>query len=205
MLSHCISPTCGIAGEGLHNVVYVATQHDSVYAFDADSDTGASKQALWTKKFADPSAGRLPVRSEELSCEDIYPEVGITGTPVIDASTGTLYVVTKERRIGIGIGFAQRLHALDVATGGEKFGGPVEILASVPGAGDGAIAGRVAFDPMRNNQRPGLLLSNGFVYIAWAYHCDNGPYHGWLMAYDARTLAQAAVWNATPNGELGGV
>jgi outer membrane protein assembly factor BamB len=192
-----------IEGKGLHNVVYVATQHDSIYAFDADNDTGANKQPLWTVKFADPSAGILPVRSEELSCKDIYPEVGITGTPVIDTATDTLYVVTKESRTGIG--FAQRLHALDVATGVEKFGGPLEIRASVPGAGDGAIAGRVAFDPLRNNQRPGLLLSNGFVYIAWASHCDNGPYHGWLMAYNARTLAQAAVWNATPNGGLGGV
>jgi hypothetical protein len=111
--------------------------------------------------------------------------------------------VTKETRLGKG--FAQRLHALDVATGEEKFRGPVEIHASVSGGGDGSVGGQVAFEPLRNNQRPGLLLNNGVVYIAWASHCDNGPYHGWVMAYDAGTLAQAAVWNATPNGGLGGV
>ena len=187
----------------MHNVVYVATQHDSVYAFDADSNTGVNRQALWTRGFADPAAGRTPVRSEELKCTDIYPEVGITGTPVIDVATGTLYVVTKETRPDKS--FAQRLHALDVASGDEKFGGPVEIRASVSGAGDGSVGGQVAFDPLRNHQRPGLLLNNGVVYIAWASHCDNRPYHGWLMAYDARTLAQIAVWNSTPNGGLGGV
>jgi len=192
-----------IPGKGRHNVVYVATQHDSVYAFDADSNTGANRQALWTRAFADPAAGIQPVRSEDVNCKDIYPEVGITGTPVIDAATGTLYVVTKETRPAKGV--AQRLHALDVGTGEEKFGGPVEIHASVAGWGDGSLAGQVAFDPLRNNQRPGLLLNNGVVYIAWASHCDNGPYHGWLMAYDAGTLAQVAVWNATPDGGLGGI
>ena len=192
-----------IPGKGLHNVVYVVTQHDSVYAFDADGNTGVNRQALWTRAFADPAAGIHPVRSEVVKCKDIYPEIGITGTPVIDAATGTLYVVTKETRPSKG--FAQRLHALDVATGEEKFGGPMEIHASVSGGGDGSVGGQVAFDPLRNNQRPGLLLDHGVVYIAWASHCDNGPYHGWLMAYDARTLAQVAVWNATPDGGLGGI
>lgn len=192
-----------ISGKGVHNVVYVATQHNSIYAFDADGNSGVNQQALWTRKFADPAAGVFPVRSEDVNCKDIYPEIGITGTPVIDAATRTLYVVTKETRPGKG--FAQRLHALDVATGEEKFAGPVEIHASVSGTGDASVAGEVAFDPLRNNQRPGLLLNNGVVYIAWASHCDNGPYHGWLMAYDAGTLAQLAVWNATPNGGLGGV
>jgi len=192
-----------ISGKGVHNVVYVATQHDSVYAFDADGNTGVNRQALWTRALANPAAGIHPVRSEDVNCKDIYPEIGIAGTPVIDTATGTLYVVTKETRPGKG--FAQRLHALDVATGEEKFGGPVEIHASVSGGGDGSVGGQVAFDPLRNNQRPGLLLNNGLIYIAWASHCDNGPYHGWLMAYDARTLAQVAVWNATPNGGLGGI
>ena len=193
-----------IPGKGLHNVVYVATEHDSVYAFDADGDTGVNRQALWTSGFADPAAGIRPVRTEDLEngkCKNIVPEVGITGTPVIDAATGTLYVVTNETRPEKG--FAQRLHALDVATGNEKFGGPVEIHASVSGGGDGSVGGQVAFDPLHNLQRPGLLLNKGVVYIAWAGHCDNG--HGWLMAYDAGTLAQLAVWNATPNGGIGGV
>ena len=104
-----------IPGKGLHNVVYVATQHDSVYAFDADSKVGTTQQALWTRRFADPVAGVFPVRSEDVNCKDIYPEIGITGTTVIDDATGTLYVVTKETRPVKG--FAQRLHALDVATG----------------------------------------------------------------------------------------
>ena len=193
-----------IPGKGPHNVVYVATEHDSVYAFDADGDTGVNRQALWARGFADPAAGIRPVRIEDLEngkCKNIVPEVGITGTPVIDAATGTLYVVTNATRPEKG--FAQRLHALDVATGNEKFGGPVEIHASVSGGGDGSVGGQVAFDPLHNLQRPGLLLNKGVVYIAWAGHCDNG--HGWLMAYDAGTLAQLAVWNATPNGGIGGI
>jgi hypothetical protein len=196
-------PNVTIPGKGVHNVIYVATQHDSVYAFDADSKTGINKRPLWVKRFVDPSAGISTVLSEDVSCRDIYPEIGITGTPVIDETTGTLYVVTKEKQKSNG--FVQRVHALDVSTGEEKFGGPIEVAATVTGAGDGSSGGRIVFDPLRNNQRPGLLLSNGYVYISWASHCDNGPYHGWVMAYDARTLKQAAVWNATANGGLGGV
>jgi outer membrane protein assembly factor BamB len=101
--------------------------------------------------------------------------------------------------------FFQRLHALDVATGVEKFGGPTVIKAKVKGTGDGAVNGFVHFDPLRNNQRAGLLLVNGLIYISWASHCDNGPYHGWVMSYDAGTLMQTAVWNSTPNAGLGGV
>jgi hypothetical protein len=122
---------------------------------------------------------------------------------VIDASTGTLYVVSKEKHRREQ--FVQRLHALDVSTGQEKFGGPTEIKASVPGTGDGSSGGQIGFDSLRNNQRPGLLLNNGYVYVTWASHCDNGPYHGWVMAYAAHTLKQAAVWNSTANGGLGGV
>src|SRR2546425_7458672 len=196
-------PNVSIPGKGVHNVVYVATQHDTVYAFDADSKTGSNQQPLWQKSFVDPLVGTVTVLSEDVNCRDIYPEIGITGTPVIDATTGTLYVVTKEKQTSKG--FAQRLHALDVSTGEEKFGGPIEVKASVPGTGDGSSGGQIAFDSLRNNQRPGLLLSNGYVYIGWASHCDNGPYHGWAIAYDAHTLKQAAVWNATTNGGLGGV
>ena len=98
----------------------------------------------------------------------------------------------------------QRLHALDVSTGQEKFG-PTEITTHVPGTGDGTSGGQIAFDPLRNNQRAGLLLNHGYIYISWASHCDKGPYHGWVMVYDTRTLKQVAVWNATPNGGLGGV
>src|SRR5207237_5178409 len=101
--------------------------------------------------------------------------------------------------------FFQRLHALDVTTGAEKFGGPTVIKAKVKGSGDGAVNGFVHFDPLRNNQRAGLLLVNGLIYIGWASHCDNGPYHGWVMSYDPATLAQVAVFNTSPNTGLTGI
>jgi len=196
-------PNVSIPGKGIHSVVYVATQHDSVYAFDAGSKTGSNPQPLWHKSLIDPSTGISTVLSEDVNCKDIYPEIGITGTPVIDAVTGTLYVVTKEKHQSRT--FVQRLHALDVSTGAEKFGGPIQIEGTVPGSGAGSVGGRIAFDGLRNNQRPGLLLSNGYIYIGWASHCDNGPYHGWVMAYDVHTLKQKAVWSATANGGLGGI
>ena len=191
-------PNVNIAG-GTHNVIYVATQHDSVYAFDADSDAGVNSAPLWQVSFINPSEGITSVSSRDVSCTDIVPEIGITSTPVIDYSTGTLYVVAKTKENGK---FVQRLHALDVTNGSEKFGGPVVIQAQVKGTGDGGAT--VTFDPLRQGQRPGLLLQNGLVYVAWASHCDVGTYHGWLMSYDARTLHQTSVWNSTPNGGLGG-
>ena len=102
------------------------------------------------------------------------PQIGITGTPVIDTGTGTLYVVASTKENGV---FFQRLHALDIATGNEKFGGPVAIQATVPGTGDGSSGGQVSFDALHQNQRPGLLLWNGVVYITSASHCDHPPYH----------------------------
>jgi hypothetical protein len=182
-----------------HNVVYVATEHDSVYAFDADSNL----PPLWHVSFINPSAGITTVGSQsDLDCSDISPEVGITGSPVIDTSSNTLYVVVNTKENGV---FFQRLHALDITTGAEKFGGPVAIQATVPGTGDGNSGGQLAFDPKWANQRPGLLLQNGLVYITWASHCDVPPFHGWMMTYNAQTLRQTAVWNATPNGSDGGV
>ncbi len=190
-----------IAG-GTHNVEYVATEHDSVNAFDADSNTGVNGSPLWKMSFINPAAGITTLNNVDVNCTDIDSEVGITGTPVIDLTSNTLYVVAATKENGA---FFQRLHALDITSGVEKFGGPVVIQASVPGSGDGSSGGQVAFDPLMNNQRSGLLLVNGLVYIAWASHCDNPPYHGWLMAYDAQSLQQVAVWNATPNGSDGGV
>lgn len=191
-----------IAG-GAHNVVFVATEHDSVYAFDADGNTGANAAPLWHVSFINPAAGITTVNSQsDLSCSNISPEVGITGTPVIDPASNTLYVVAKTKENGA---FFQRLHALDITSGAEKFGGPIVVQATVPGTGDGNTGGQVAFDPRMNNQRPGLLLLNGMVYVSWASHCDHTPYHGWLIAYDAQTLQQVAVWNSTPNGSDGGI
>jgi hypothetical protein len=180
-----------------HNVVYVATEHDSIYAFDADT-AGAP---LWHVSFIDPANGVTTVSSADVNTGDINPEIGITGTPVIDPTSGTIYLVAKTKEITLGVTtFVQRLHALDVHTGAEKPNSPVVIQGAVPGTGDGNDGnGNVPFSPLLNNQRPALLLLNGTVYIAWASHGDNGPYHGWVMGYNATTLAQTSIWNTTPN------
>jgi hypothetical protein len=194
---------CVFADGCVHNVVFVATEHDSVYAFDADSNAGANASPLWHVSFINPAAGITTVSApNDEHCTDIDPEVGITGTPVIDVSSNTLYVVANTKENGA---FFQRLHALDITSGAEKFGGPVVIQATVPGTGAGQVGGQISFDPLRNGQRPGLLLQNGSVFITWASHCDLGPYHGWVMAYDAQSLQQVAVWNSTTDGSDGGV
>ncbi len=192
-------PNVAIQGKGTHNVVYVATEHDSVYAFDADNNTGANASPLWHVSFINPAAGINVVTSNDVSCSDLVPEIGITGTPAIDLSTNTMYLTAKTKENG---NFVQRLHALDITSGAEKFGGPLAIQAQFNGNADGGK--KVTFDPLREGQRVGLLVQNGLVYIGWASHCDIGPYHGWLLAYDAQTLQQKGVWNATPNGGLGG-
>lgn len=177
-----------------HNVLYVATEHDSVYAIDADSGS-----ILWHVSFINPPAINT-VSSSEANCTDLVPEIGITSTPVIDPVSGTIYVLAKTVENGT---YVQRLHALDVTSGAEKFGGPMEISASVSGTGDGGST--VTFNPLNQHNRPGLLLQNGQVIIGWASHCDNTPFHGWIMSYNASTLAQEGVFNTTPNGGLGGV
>jgi hypothetical protein len=135
-------------------------------------------------------------------CGDIPTEIGITGTPAIDRASGTLYVVAKTKE---GVNYVQRLHALDITTGVEKFGGPVVIQASVSGSGEGSQGGQLSFDPLRENQRPALLLSNGNVYIGWAAHGDQHPWHGWVIAYNASTLQQAAAYCVSPDGYGGGI
>jgi hypothetical protein len=178
-----------IAG-GTHNVLYIATQHDSVYAIDADSGTIFAQVSLIA------GGGTTVSSTSDLSCGDIEPEVGITGTPVIDPATNTLYVVSKSK---VGGSFVQHLHALSTLTLAEKLGGPVEIQASVPGTAKDGNGTTVTFEPRLHHQRPGLVLENGHVLIAWSAHCDNPPYHGWLMSYNAATLAQEAAFNTTPN------
>ena len=194
-----------LPGLGSRNVLYVATEHDSVYAFDAD---GLSTTALWKVSFINPAAGITTVSpSDTGETGDIAPEIGITGTPAIDPATGTLYVVAKTKEVsGTTTNFVQRLHAIDIATGAEKFGGPVLLQATVPGTGDGTDGtGHVPFNPLRENQREALLLNNGVVYIASASHGDHAPYHGWVLAYDAGTLTQVFAFNNTPNGGLAGI
>jgi hypothetical protein len=193
-------------GATKHNVIVVATQHESVYAFDADASPCST---LWHVSLVDSSHGGAATEVSVPSAPgglvgsgfgDIAPEVGVTGTPVIDPNTKTLYVVSKSVII-TGPTFFQRLHALDLATGSEKLGGPALISASVNGTAPDAVAGKVTFDPQNHGQRAGLALVNGIVYIAWASHEDHDQYHGWIMGYNASTLAQVpgAVFNTTPN------
>ena len=187
----------GVAiGGGSHNVLYVATEHDSLYAIDADSGV-----VYWQDSLITPG-GTTVASIADLNCDNIQPEVGITGTPVIDTSTGTIYVVAKSK---VGGSAVQYLHAISVTTGAEKFGGPVKIQASVPGkAGDGN-GTTLSFNSLMENQRTALLLVDGHVVIGWGSHCDISPWHGWVMSYNAASLAQEAVFNTSPNGNFNGV
>ncbi len=196
-----------ITNKGVHNVVFVVTEHDSVYAFDADSNTGSNSVALWQRSFINPGAGITTPSTNDVGTTDILPEIGITGTPVIDVATGTMYLVAKTRQISGGItNFFQWLYALDIRTGNDRPNSPVGIQASVPGTGEGNDgSGHVPFSALRQNQRSALLLLNGVVYIGWASHGDNSPYHGWIMGYDAASLQQVCVFNANPNGVKCGI
>lgn len=194
-------PLVDIPGKGIHNVVFVATEHDSVYAFDADSADGSNAAPLWHVNFTDPSTGERTLSTADvLNCLSIAPEIGITGTPVIDPSTSTLYVVASTILNGQ---FFHRLHALDIGTGAERPGSPVVIQASVPGIGDGFSQTTVPFHPYLYKNRAGLLSLNGVVYTAWTSHCDAGSYHGWLIGYDAADLHQTAIFNDSPNAFQG--
>jgi len=196
-----------VPNQGIHDTVYVATEHDSVYAFDAHAN---SCQILWQVSFIDPAASITTVPTTDIPGQtDIVPEIGITGTPVIDAGTATLYVVSKTRSIASGSPvYTQELHALDLTTGAEKFSGPVTIQATVNGSGYGSAAGMLTFGSMSltENQRSALLLTGGNVYIAFDSYSDTDPFHGWLFAYNAADLQAApAVFISTPNGSHGGI
>lgn len=197
-------PSVEIPGKGTHDALFVATEHDSVYAFDA---TRPGDPPLWRVSFLDKARGSVPVSEDDAQCPFIRPEIGITSTPVIDLKTGTLYVLarTKIRHVVGDDEYFQHLHALAITTGVEKFGGPKLISASAPGRGAGAANGHIAFDPLKENPRAALLLANGDLYLTWASSCDVDPYHGWVMAYDPQTLAQRAVLNVTPDGSEGGI
>lgn len=180
---------------GVHNVVFAATEHDSLYAFDAD--TGTIYWHISALKSGETA-------SDARGCSQVTPEIGITSTPVIDLSAGphgTLYLVAMSKDASSN--YYQRLHALDVTTGAEEFGGPVEVTASYPGTGDNSVNGSVEFDPKQYKSRPGLLLLKGTVYTGWGSHCDARPYTGWLIGYNESTLQQNAVFDFAPNGHEG--
>lgn len=195
-------PGVDIPGQGKRNVVFVATEHDTLYALDADGPGGEVTTPLWSRSFINPQSGITTVTPDDVNCWAILPELGITSTPVIDPASGTIFTVVFTKENG---NFYQRLHAMDVSTGAERPGSPVTIDATYPGTGDGSVNGQIAFNSRTQLQRPGLLLSNGAVYIAWGSHCDNDPYHGWIIKYDKDTLQQTGVWMSTPNGSEGGI
>ena len=186
-------------GTQVHNLVFVATEHNSVYAWDADT---ASSTPVWTVSFINPAAGITAIPCAEAAsgqgnCSTITPEFGITSTPVIDSSTGTLYVVASTKEVSGGTtSYVYRLHALSVTTGQEKFGGPVVLQAT---------SGSVTFVPIQHLQRPGLLLVNGVVYIGFGSHGDISPWYGWLLGYNASTLKQVLAFNASPNAGDSGI
>jgi len=179
-------------GGTAHNVVFVATENDTVYAFDSDSGS-----MLWQKSLL--STGETP--SDDRGCGQVTPTIGITATPVIDRSAGAhgvIYVVSMS--LGAAQTYHQRLHALDVTTGAEQFAGPMEIAAVYPAAAGGSNT----FAAGSYEERAGLLLMNGVVYTTWTSHCDASPYTGWVIAYNSGTLAQTGVLNVAANSAGGG-
>jgi hypothetical protein len=191
-----------IPGKGTHNVIFAATENDSVYAYDADS---SSCQAVWTTaKVSLLGPGEIPLDASDMfACNDLGDLIGITGTPVIDPGSNTLFVVTRSKDAAAN--YYQRIHAISLLDGKERAGSPAVIQGSVAGTGDDSNGTSVPFNSRLHNQRPGLVLLNGVVYISWASLCDIDPYHGWVMGYSASTLARVSVFNATPNGARGGI
>ncbi|MGW1077232.1 hypothetical protein [Streptomyces sp. NPDC002537] len=190
---------CPIAGRGPRNVVYTATMHNSVYAFDADDP--AASAPLWHVSLG-PSAPLPDPNIGPAVYHDIAVEVGVVSTPVIDVRRHVLYVIAFTKEQGA---YHHTLHALDLSTGREALGGPVRIAASVPGSGDGSVQGRVTFTSNRQIQRSALTLAGGRVYAAFAAYGDKDPYHGWVLAFDADTLRQTGAYVTTPNTQEGGI
>jgi hypothetical protein len=195
-----------IAG-GVHNVIFTATSHNTVYAFDADASPCVTH---WSKNLV--PAGETWPTAIDMGGDDVQPDMGVLGTPVIDPTTNILYVVTKTKTIGTdarGPGQChQRLHALNLSDGSETANGPLALTPSltVPGTGDGGNGTAVPFDPFHENQRPGLALIGNTVYVAWASYIDQKPWHGWIIGFNKSNLRAAPIlFNATPNGYGGGI
>jgi hypothetical protein len=188
-----------IPGVGAKNVLYVVTEHDTVFAFDADSVNGATTASLWKTSML--QSGETP--SDDRNCGQVTPEIGITSTPVIDRARNAIYVVAvSETSSGA---YVHRIHALNLATGAELFGGPTTVTATYPGTGANSTNGIDTFDPKQYNERPALLEVGGAIYTTWGSHCDDAPYNSWVMAYSADTLKQTKVLNLVPDGEDGGI
>ncbi len=200
-----IMTNVNLGTNGVHNLALVVTVNDSVYAFDADN--ASSNAPYWKVSFTNANAV-APVNTDMTgacsgSYKDFSGHMGIVGTPVIDPTNGTIYLVVRTKENGTT--FVQRLHALDVATGADRPNSPVIITATCPGTGAGSSGGMITFDSQKQNQRQALTLVNGVVYITWSSHCDWGPYHGWILGYDMTTLQRVVTYNDTPNGSNGGL
>ncbi len=190
----------------VHNVLFVATENDSIYAFDADSNGGANAKPIWQISLLTSAygagAGATAVDWHDSGSPDVAPTVGITGTPTINLATNTMYVVGSTKENGV---YYSRLHAINIIHGTEQPNSPVNITASVAGTGNGSSGGQLAFDPLWENQRTALNYYKGYVYFGYGAHGDDGPWHGWLFAYDATTLKQTAALCTTPNGVGAGI
>lgn len=193
-------PNLKMSDGQVHNVLFVATENDSIYAFDADSNSGGNSKPIWQISLLTAAhgagAGATPVPWQDTGSPDVAPNIGITGTPAINLATNTMYVVAATKENGT---YYSRLHAINIITGDEQSGSPVSITATVAGTGLGSSGGQLTFSPLWENQRPALDYYNGHVYIGYAAHGDNGNYHGWLFAYDATTLKQTAALCLSPN------
>ena len=190
-----------LALDGERNVVYVATVNNTVYAFDGDDG-----RVLWQRNYTAPGM-RAPRNTDMTGAcggnyQDFSGNIGIVGTPVIDTAAHLMYFVARSTT---GTTFAQHLHAVDIRTGNEASGSPVAIAATYAGTGAGSVNGVLTFDARRQNQRQALTLVDGMVYMSFSSHCDWGPYHGWILGYDAATLEQRVVYNATPDGSGAGM
>jgi uncharacterized repeat protein (TIGR03806 family) len=196
-----------IPGQGTHNAVFVATEHNSVYAFDADGITGTNGGLLWQTNLGTSALSdnrEFGDRYNGGNYTDIVPEVGITGTPVINLATGTLYVDVRTRVVGATTNYYHSLHALNITNGTEQPYSPVVVTNSVPGTGRDSVNGVVTFNPLQQNQRPGLTLAGGMVYVGYGSFADTDPYHGWVMGFNAANLKQSSkfVFNTTPNASI---
>ena len=198
-----------IPGQGTHNVLYVVTMNDVVYAFDADSN---SDTPLLSLDITTQVPGSTPVPINDIvGPVNIVGNMGIESTPYIDLSTNTMYLVAQTKEAAGSCGtvrsgrYCHRIHALDITTFEEKFGGPTLIDGSVPGTGAGNQGGVLTFDALLEDQRSSLAFANGKIFMSWSSHEDAFNYHGWIMSYDATTLQQTSIWVTTPNGAQGGV